>query len=184
MIGFLQGTVKVVGSKTVIDVGGVGYLVATPQQQHCAGETVELFITSVTRDNGTRLFGFSNEVEQHMFDALCQVSGVGPSAALAILALGVSEVARCVREADTAGLRRAQGIGLKGAQSIVSLAKFDGLQIETTSSEHLTDPQSEAVDTLCNLGFPTERARNAVVEAVTGGAAGDDIVRCALVALR
>lgn len=183
MIGFLQGTVKVVGSKTVIDVGGVGYLVATPQQ-HCAGEKVELFITAITRDNGTRLFGFSDEVEQQMFDALCQVSGVGPGAALSILSLGVAEVARCVRENDIAGLRRAQGVGTKGAQSIVSLAKFDGLQIETASGDCLSDPQSEAVDTLCSLGFSTERARNAVVVAVADGAVGDDIVRCALVSLR
>ena len=70
----------------VLDVGGVGYLVAaTPSAlRRCdgAGEaTVETYLH--VREDALQLYGFADAAERELFLHLLGVSGIGPKVALA-----------------------------------------------------------------------------------------------------
>ncbi len=88
MIGKLKGLVDSVDEENLIlDVGGVGYLVAasarTLRALPRAGEAVALLIETQVREDAIRLFGFLSVAERDWFRLLQNVQGVGAKVALA-----------------------------------------------------------------------------------------------------
>src|SRR6478735_11468905 len=87
MIARLRGTVAArTGAGIVVDVGGVGYLVAaTPRVNARLGEetTVETYLH--VREDALQLYGFATADERELFELLLGVSGVGPKVALSIV---------------------------------------------------------------------------------------------------
>ena len=89
MIARLRGTV--VGSTPeglVLDVNGVGYLVAaTPSVLRNAATGNELTIETYlnVREDALQLYGFADRGERELFTQLLTVNGVGPKVALAIV---------------------------------------------------------------------------------------------------
>jgi Holliday junction DNA helicase RuvA len=85
MIARLRGTVAArTAAGLVLDVGGVGYLVAaTPRVAARVGEeaTVETYLH--VREDALQLYGFASAEERELFELLLGVSGVGPKVALA-----------------------------------------------------------------------------------------------------
>src|SRR5207249_11605235 len=83
----LRGTVAArTVSGVVLDVGGVGYLVAaTPRVSARVGEeaTVETYLH--VREDALQLYGFATADERELFELLLRVSGVGPKVAPAIV---------------------------------------------------------------------------------------------------
>ena len=77
MISRLRGTVAArTGAGLVIDVGGVGYLVAaTPRVSARLGEetTVETYLH--VREDALQLYGFATAEERELFELLLGVSG-------------------------------------------------------------------------------------------------------------
>jgi Holliday junction DNA helicase RuvA len=107
----------------VIDVGGVGLLVAcTPATLAGlrAGAEATLATSLVVREDSLTLFGFSDYDERTLFELLQTASGVGPKLAQAMLAVhGANELRRAVSAEDLVTLCAVPGIGRKGAQRIV-----------------------------------------------------------------
>jgi Holliday junction DNA helicase RuvA len=105
----------------VIDVGGVGYLVAaTPRVRAAPGEetTVETYLH--VREDALQLYGFATAEERALFELLLSVSGIGPKVALAIVSSSPSEeLRRAIARADLARFEAIPGIGRKIAQRIV-----------------------------------------------------------------
>ncbi|MBK5238571.1 MAG: Holliday junction branch migration protein RuvA, partial [Actinomycetales bacterium] len=89
MIASLRGTVSLVrDTSCVIDVSGVGYLVAITSSHRsllAAGESITMLTTLIVREDSMTLFGFENPESLELFEAFITVSGVGPRSALAIL---------------------------------------------------------------------------------------------------
>ena len=87
MISRLRGTVAArTAAGLVLDVGGVGYLVAaTPRVTARVGEeaTVETYLH--VREDALQLYGFASADERELFELLLGVSGIGPKVALAIV---------------------------------------------------------------------------------------------------
>jgi Holliday junction DNA helicase RuvA len=84
------------------------------------GATARLFISHRIRDEQLVMFGFSHPEERDFFDRICQVSGVGPASALALLSnVEQDQLRTSVLEGDTVPLERVEGIGKKTAQRIV-----------------------------------------------------------------
>ena len=87
MISRLRGTVVArTPGGVVVDVGGVGYLVAaTPRVHARVGEetTVETYLH--VREDTLQLYGFASGEERELFELLLGVSGIGPKVALAIV---------------------------------------------------------------------------------------------------
>ena len=92
MIGWLSGkVVQAVPDRLILDVGGVGYLVAIPLstyyeiQKADAGAAIRLFIHTHVREDALALYGFWSEREKELFEQLIAVSGIGPRLAQVVL---------------------------------------------------------------------------------------------------
>lgn len=124
MIAQLTGTVVTAGvTSAVIDVGGVGFLVATTPQTAAGlrpGEATTLHTSLVVREDSMTLFGFGDPGEREAFELAQTASGVGPKLALAIVSvLTPGELRRAVLAEDLNRLCAVPGIGRKGAQKLV-----------------------------------------------------------------
>jgi Holliday junction DNA helicase RuvA len=107
----------------VLDVGGVGYLVAaTPavlRQANGADEvTVETYMH--VREDALQLYGFADRAERELFVQLLSVNGIGPKVALAIVSGSPpAELRRAIVLEDIARFQAIPGIGKKTAERIV-----------------------------------------------------------------
>jgi Holliday junction DNA helicase RuvA len=122
VIARLRGTVAArTPAGLVVDVGGVGYLVAaTPRVRARVGEetTVETYLH--VREDTLQLYGFATADERELFELLLGVSGVGPKVALAIVSGSTpDELRRAIVRDDTARFEAIPGIGRKTAQRVV-----------------------------------------------------------------
>jgi holliday junction DNA helicase RuvA len=122
VISRLRGTVAArTAAGIVIDVGGVGYLVAaTPRVSGGIGDeaTVETYLH--VREDALQLYGFASADERELFELLLGVSGVGPKVALAIVSGSTpAELRRAIARDDTARFEAIPGIGRKTAQRVI-----------------------------------------------------------------
>jgi holliday junction DNA helicase RuvA len=124
MIARLRG--KAVASTPdglVLDVGGVGYLVAaTPSAVRKAGAAEEVTVETYlhVREDILQLYGFADREERELFVQLLTVNGVGPKVALAIVSGSpTAELRRAIVREDTARFQAIPGIGKKTAERIV-----------------------------------------------------------------
>jgi len=102
----------------VVETAGVGYKVFVPRQP--GTDEAVLFTHHVVREDGQFLFGFQSRDELALFEMLISVNGVGPRAALAILAVSRPvDVAAAIAAGDAAALARAPGVGKKTAERLI-----------------------------------------------------------------
>jgi Holliday junction DNA helicase RuvA len=125
MIGKLKGIVDEVGEEElVLDVGGVGYLVAasarTLRALPAVGQAAALFIETHVREDAIRLYGFLTASERDWFRLLQSVQGVGAKVALGVLGtLSGDALAAAIAHQDKAAMALAPGVGPKLAARIV-----------------------------------------------------------------
>jgi holliday junction DNA helicase RuvA len=179
VIARLRGTLDALDEgHAVIDVGGVGYLVACPTRTLAAlprpGEAVDLLIETQVRDDSITLYGFRSGAERSWFRLLQTVQGVGARVALGILSvLGPDELARAVAAQDKAALARASGVGPRLAGRIASELKDRlselpgpvGAPSPGPAATTLGGPADDAVSVLVNLGYGRSDAHAAVAKA-------------------
>jgi holliday junction DNA helicase RuvA len=150
----------------VLDVGGVGYLVAaTPSALRRAeggGEmTLETYLH--VREDTLQLYGFADAAERELFVHLLGVSGIGPKVALAVVSSGrPSELGRAIALEDAARFQAIPGIGKKTAERIVlelkgSLADVGELDGKVSGSGDLV-----AREALVELGYSLVEAERAL----------------------
>lgn len=194
MIARLKGLLDSVAADTcVVDVNGVGYLVAASSRTlgslGPAGGAVVLHIETQVREDAIQLFGFTSEEERDWFRLLLSVQGVGGRVALAILSvLTSSELQHAVAARDTASVARANGVGPKLAARIVNELKDKAGTVPTGPLQvaplrSAKSAVADALSALANLGFRPMDASRAVAEAVAElgeDADAGDLIRVAL----
>ena len=123
MLYYVSGEVTVLEpGLAVIDCGGVGYgcrITAYTAAQLKLHQTARLYITESIREDAFDLYGFIDKEEKRCYELLTSVTGVGPKAAMAILAAGPQNFTLAVMTGDEKLLTAAQGIGKKIAQRII-----------------------------------------------------------------
>ena len=128
MIGRLTGVVaaEALDGTIVVDVGGVGYEVATPigtvgrARGLSGGDVVTLHVHTHVREDQLALFGFATLDDRIAFRTLIGLSNVGPRTALAVLsAMPAEDLARAVVQKDRARLESIPGIGKKTAERLL-----------------------------------------------------------------
>lgn len=126
MIAFLCGLVIQVDlGSCVIDVNGVGYLVAASTRTLAAlpnpPEKARILIETVVREDAILLYGFMESAEREWFRLLTSVQGVGAKVALGILStLSPGELVAALMTSDKASLTRAPGVGGRLAERILT----------------------------------------------------------------
>jgi holliday junction DNA helicase RuvA len=180
VISRLRGTVAArTASGLVLDVGGVGYLVAaTPRVAAAVGEeaTVETYLH--VREDALQLYGFASADERELFELLLGVSGVGPKVALAIVSGSPpAELRRAIVREDTARFEAIPGIGRKTAQRVV-LELREKMAAISADAEMATGG-SVARDALVELGWSLPDAER-VLSQVDDSLPVEEQVRLAL----
>jgi len=162
VIASVRGRVIARGADhVVVETGGVGYKVFVPR--HPSGEEVLLHTHHVVREDAQLLFGFESREELALFELLISVSGVGPKAAVAILAVSRPvDVASAIAAGDSATLAKAPGVGKKTAERlIVDLrAKVGRVAIGPDGAD--VPDGDEAVAALRALGYTLVEAQAAL----------------------
>jgi holliday junction DNA helicase RuvA len=199
MIGQLRGKLAEKRPNSVlVDVGGVGYVVAVSLSTYAAlGELhaeVTLLIHTHVREDALALYGFISAREKQLFEMLLSASGVGPSLALKILSgMSVEELVPAIRGSDLGRLTKIPGVGRKTAERMVVELKdrLDAIGAEVlmkpavASSGGATDINADVISALVNLGYDARASEEAV--AAGARAAGtvnfEKLLRAALNAL-
>ena len=123
MLYYVSGQVALLEpGLAVIDCSGVGYgcrITAYTAAQLKLNQPAKLYITESIREDAYDIYGFSSREEQRCYELLTSVNGVGPKAALAILAAGPQNFTLAVMTGDEKLLTAAQGVGKKIAQRII-----------------------------------------------------------------
>jgi Holliday junction DNA helicase RuvA len=175
VIAKLSGIVDSAGSdSTVVDVGGVGYLVfcssRTLGKLPAKGQPVSLLIETHVREDHIHLYGFADAAEREWFRLLTTVQGVGAKLGLAILsALAPDDLARAIASADKASLSRPSGVGPKLAVRIATELKdkvknmaLGPAAAGLPEGEGPSGAAADAVSALVNLGYRRAEAVDAV----------------------
>jgi Holliday junction DNA helicase RuvA len=171
MIARLRG--EVVGSTPeglVLDVAGVGYLVAaTPSVLRKASPGAELTVETYlnVREDALQLYGFAERAERELFMQLLTVNGVGPKVALAIVSGSpAQELRRAIVREDAARFQAIPGIGKKTAERIVLELKEKMGAAEVTPLAPGADIDEHVVarDALVELGYSLVDAERALAE--------------------
>lgn len=182
MIGSLRGTVESVQEGAcVLDVNGVGYLVA------CSRKTLDrltakdgpqklLVETRVSQDAIT-LYGFFDAAEREAFRALIEVKTVGPQKALLVLSgLTPSQLAAAIAAKERKKLSEVKGLGAATANRIIDEPAMQKWAVGRATPEAdgaggtgiavpVAEPagiESDAVSALVNLGMKRPEAAAAV----------------------
>jgi len=181
MIGALKGFVDSVHETgCVLDVNGVGYLVA------CSRKTLDrltgregvyklLIETRVSQDAIT-LYGFFDAAEREAFRALIEVKTVGPQKALMVLSgLDPNGLARVIAAKERKALSEVKGLGAATANRVIdepAMQKWavgratpeeDGLGAATPAAQG--SHENDAVSALVNLGIRRPEAQGAITRA-------------------
>ncbi|MDX6549033.1 MAG: holliday junction helicase RuvA [Gaiellales bacterium] len=171
MIALLRGRVVERGEgRIVLDVGGVGYLLAaTSSAIRMAlpdGEEISLVTHLHVREDALTLFGFANTAERALFELLLGVSGVGPKAALAIVSgYAPDQIRRAIATADHALFTSISGVGMKTAERVVIdlKDKVGSLPSADAAAEPvMPDDHTAAREALVGLGMSVAEAEAAL----------------------
>jgi Holliday junction DNA helicase RuvA len=180
MIGSLTGRVDSVHEGgCVLDVGGVGYLVACSRKtldKVTAKEGLQKLLveTRVSQDAIT-LYGFADATEREAFRALIEVKTVGPQKALLVLSgLSPAQLAGAIAAKERKRLAEVKGLGAATANRIIdepAMQKWavgratpeadgsGGVPVALPAGE---GAEADAVSALVNLGMKRPEAAAAV----------------------
>ncbi len=197
MIGKLKGKIDTIGEEEcLIDINGVVYLV------YCGiktlgrmnlGEVICLHIETYVRQDMIKMFGFLTEEERAWFVKLQAIQGVGAKSALSILdVLSPVYLIEAAEMDDIAQIVKAQGIGKKIAQRIITelkgkgSPKMRGFSKEESLTSHSSDLQmtdkkeieennktsyqirKDTISALVNLGFHESQVRTVLTDLLSG----------------
>ena len=177
MIAYLEGRVLSVHEDgcVLLTAGGVGYEVhlTAPALSRlpAVGQTAALHTSTIVREDSLDLYGFESADERETFNILLSIAKLGPTTALATLAVyGPEELRGIAAGEDPLPLTRVPGIGKKSAQHIFLELKYK-LKAGTLPGHRPTLEGGAAVfrDALAglvNLGYAEEEVRPALDEAL------------------
>ena len=153
----------------LLDVGGVGYLVAaTPSAVRKAAGAEEVTVETYlhVREDAMQLYGFAERAERELFVQLLSVNGVGPKVALAIVSGSpAEELRRAIVREDAVRFQAIPGIGKKTAERIVLELK-EKLAVTAIAPVGGADLDDHVVarNALVELGYSIADAERALAE--------------------
>jgi Holliday junction DNA helicase RuvA len=148
----------------VIEANGVGYLVFVPRQPQ--RDEVLLRTHHVVREDDQLLYGFESREELALFEMLITVSGVGPKAAMSLLATArPAAIAAAIASGDATALARAPGVGKKTAERLIVDLRSKIAGVASAESVAALPTDDEAHAALVALGYTAAEAARALENA-------------------
>jgi len=172
MISRLRGRpVSLTPEGLVLDVNGVGYLVAASSAalRVADGSRQDVVVETYlhVRDDTLQLYGFADADERALFTQLLSVNGIGPKVALAIVSgSSTADLRRAIVLEDAARFQAIPGIGRKTAERIVLelKGKLGAAEVTPmTAAAAAESPHVTARDALVELGYSLQEAEQALV---------------------
>lgn len=178
MIAFVRGTaVDMTENSVIVETGGIGYeiyMTGTDLSQIHMGEEVKIHTYFNVREDAMQLYGFRSKDDLQMFKLLLGVNGVGPKAAVGVLAgITADELRFAILSDDVKTLSKAPGIGKKTAQKLILELK-DKMKLEDAFEIKLAHEQEKAV---AGLGEVSDGRQEAVEALVALGYSSTDALR-------
>ena len=178
MIAFVRGTaVDMTENSVIVEAGGIGYeiyMTGTDLSQIHMGEEVKIHTYFNVREDAMQLYGFRSKDDLQMFKLLLGVNGVGPKAAVGVLAgITADELRFAILSDDVKTLSKAPGIGKKTAQKLILELK-DKMRLEDAFELKLVHEQEKAV---AGLGEISDGRQEAVEALVALGYSSTDALR-------
>ena len=178
MIAFVRGTaMDMTENSVIVEAGGIGYeiyMTGTDLSQIHMGEEVKIHTYFNVREDAMQLYGFRSKDDLQMFRLLLGVNGVGPKAAVGVLAgITADELRFAILSDDVKTLSKAPGIGKKTAQKLILELK-DKMKLEDAFELKLAHEQEKAV---AGLGEISDGRQEAVEALVALGYSSTDALR-------
>ena len=164
MFEYLKGRLtKITAKYIVVEVAGIGYVlhVANPYRySDSIQQDITIYTHQVSREDAHLLYGFATESEKDVFLRLISVSGIGPTTALAIIAVDDNEgLVRAIDQQNITYLTKFPKIGKKTAQQMV--LDLAGTFVDTSVQSGAVSQTAaasnqaldEAIEALLALGY-------------------------------
>ncbi|MER0122107.1 Holliday junction branch migration protein RuvA [Streptococcus sp. ZJ93] len=164
MYDYLKGILtKITAKYIVVEVAGVGFILQVANPYAYSGnmdQQVTIYTHQVIREDAHLLYGFRTEAEKSVFLNLISVSGIGPTTALAIIAVDDNDgLVRAIEQKNITYLTKFPKIGKKTAQQMVldlegkfvlsEQAEVPSLSVEESNNTAL----NEAMEAMEALGY-------------------------------
>lgn len=176
MFAYIKGLlVQAVPASVVIETGGIGYKIFIPASAFTSlpqvGHPLTLHTSFVVREIAQTLYGFPTPQEKDFFEALLNVTGIGPKIALALIGhMPLPDLQYAIANEDTATICRIPGIGKKGAERlIIEMRDKVGSALFTSAavgahavSGSAAQTVNDAMSALINLGYNHSTAQKAM----------------------
>jgi len=186
MISYLKGKLlKKEEGRVVILANGVGYEVFIPPIVHAAldgkkaggdGDEITLFIPYYHSEKQQRpmLVGFNHEAEREFFEQFIKVGDIGPTKAVKLITVPISQIAQAIEERNAKFLVQIKGLGPKLADKIIAhlygkvgkfaLIKETGVEFKTEEKEDMVKQVLEVM--VKQLGYKRKEALDMIKEAL------------------
>lgn len=192
MISFIKGYVaETTENSVILETDSIGYEIfmtgTAIEETSRMQDKIKIYTYFHVREDTMQLYGFLSRDDLEMFRLLLNVNGIGPKAAMGVLAaITADELRFAVLSDDVKTISRAPGIGKKTAQKLILELK-DKLKLEdafekkldhqeenlSLADTSLRDSRQEAVEALTALGYSSTDALRAVRQ--VSEETGDDV---------
>ena len=192
MISFIKGYVaETTENSVILETDSIGYEIFMTgpaiEETSRMQDKIKIYTYFHVREDVMQLYGFLSRDDLEMFRLLLNVNGIGPKAAMGVLAaITADELRFAVLSDDVKTISRAPGIGKKTAQKLILELK-DKLKLEDAFEKKLAhqeenlslkdtslrDSRQEAVEALTALGYSSANALRAVRQ--VSEETGDDV---------
>nr|WP_296044888.1 Holliday junction branch migration protein RuvA [uncultured Blautia sp.] len=192
MISFIKGYIaETTENSVILETDRIGYEIFMTgpaiEETSRMQDKIKIYTYFHVREDAMQLYGFLSRDDLEMFRLLLNVNGIGPKAAMGVLAaITADELRFAVLSDDVKTISRAPGIGKKTAQKLILELK-DKLKLEDAFEKKLAhqeenlslkdtslrDSRQEAVEALTALGYSSANALRAVRQ--VSEETGDDV---------
>lgn len=166
MYNYILGMVTdIEGTYVVVEAGGIGYQVYTPNPYSFdLNTTYKVYIYQYIREDENSLYGFKSKEEKEMFLKLISVKGLGPKMALPILATGsISGIMDAIERENILYLKKFPKIGDKVAKQMILDLKGK-ISISGVEASNSTSSYEELIEVLKGLGYKEKEIKSVVVK--------------------
>ncbi|HHT7816841.1 TPA: Holliday junction branch migration protein RuvA [Streptococcus suis] len=150
MYNYIKGILtKITAKYIVVETHGVGYILQVANPYAYSGQVqqeVTVYTHQVIREDAHLLYGFATENEKSVFLSLISVSGIGPTTALAIIAVDDNDgLVRAIEQKNITYLTKFPKIGKKTAQQMILDLEGKFVMSEEVGPVQQVAPSSENI---------------------------------------